>query len=124
MIIEPNYGLKCHCGYKILPKNVIAITLFGHIFFRMSEEEFMKYLETNTGVRTMHHEYLHVLQAESFKTRYLGFYIYYLYYYFKGIFGDGLNRDMAYYHIPFEQEAYEKEGFLDYRETHWRDYIG
>lgn len=122
MRVEPYYELKCHTGYKILPKDILAITLFGHIFFRMSDEEFDEYLETHEGKATMHHEYIHVLQGRSFRT-WIGFYIVYLYYYFKNLIVEKMDSFDAYLDIPFEKEAFENEYDFDYMKTEWKKYI-
>ena len=68
------------------------------------------------------HERIHMLQAESFKTKYFGFYCYYIGYWIKNLFKYGFNMD-AYDNIPFEREAYANELNFEYNETHWRDYV-
>ena len=68
-------GLKCHWNFWLLPEDFRAITLFGHIFFNISKEELRKYLNKKSAIKTMRHEKIHVVQAQSFKTKYLGFYI-------------------------------------------------
>lgn len=124
--IEVN-GLKCHWNFKLLSKDFIAITLFGRIFFRMSKEELVEYLKTSRGKRTINHERIHTLQAKSFKTKYLGFYIYYIWYWMKNISKYGLINELeyhqAYYNIPFELEAFSKEVDFDYDKSEWRNYI-
>jgi len=124
MIIEPNYGLKCHGGYKILPEDVLAITLFGHIFFRMTDEELETYASTRAGILTMHHEFIHTLQGKSFILGYLTFYILYVFYYITNLFRYEFDTSKAYFNIPFEREAYAMEYDLDYRTTDWKKYIG
>lgn len=115
-------GLKCHWNFWLLPKRFIAITLFGHIFFNISKEEVYKYLITKKGKITLNHERIHTIQAKSFKAKYLGFYIYYLYYWIKNLFKYGVKDIVAYKNIPFELEAYDKEYDFDYNETNWRKY--
>lgn len=113
-------GLKCHFNFKLLPKDFLAITLFGHIFFRPSRDEVMSDYDVD---ETLNHERIHVLQAQSFKTKYFAFYIIYLWYWIIGLFKWGCKNNASYYHIPFEREAYLNETNYDYNETHWRDYI-
>ena len=124
--IEVN-GLKCHWNFKLLSKDFIAITLFGHVFFRMSKEELEEYLKTIRGRWTINHERIHTLQAKSFKTKYLGFYLYYIWYWIKGLckygFINEFKHHTAYYNLPFEAEAFSKEVDFDYDESKWRNYI-
>lgn len=115
-------GLKCHWNFWLLPKSFRAITLFGHIFFNISKDELKEYLNKKSAIRTMRHEKIHVVQAESFKTKYLGFYIYYLYYWIKNLFKYGVKDHIAYRNIPFEREAFDREN-TDVFESRWRDYI-
>jgi hypothetical protein len=100
-------GLKCHWNFWLLPKDFIAITLFGHIFFNVGKEELRKYLNTERAQQTIRHEHIHVLQAESFKAKYLTFYILYLYYWVRNLFVHGLGNHIAYRNIPFEREAFQ-----------------
>lgn len=111
-------GVKVHSGFKLLPKDVIAITLFGHIFFRMSMDKLIDYLCSDIGRVTINHEKIHVVQAESFKLKYLTFYALYLWHWFKNLFKAG----DAYENIPFEREAYANEYDFLYNETHWQSY--
>jgi hypothetical protein len=115
-------GLKCHWNFWLLPKSFRAITLFGHIFFNISKDELKEYLNKKSAIRTMRHEKIHVVQAESFKTKYLEFYIYYLYYWIKNLFKYGVKDHIAYRNIPFEREAFDREN-TDVFESKWRDYI-
>lgn len=121
MAIE-KYGLKFHANFFLLPKRFGAITLFGHVFSNKSKAVLERYLNTFQGKRLANHERIHTLQAESFKTGYLGFYCYYLGYWIGNLFSDGFNIN-AYYNIPFEKEAYENQYDFNYCETHWRDYV-
>lgn len=116
------YGIKFHSDFKLLHKNFGAITLFGHVYTRKTKEELEKWLESYSGKVMTNHERIHMLQAKSFKTRYFGFYIYYLMYWIKNLYKYGFNMK-AYYNIPFELEAYDNEFDFRYTETHWKDYI-
>jgi len=118
-IKDPYYGLPCHTDFKLLPKYFLCITLFGHLFYNISEDELKSRLKTHKGHVDMHHEYLHTLQADSFKTKYFGFYLYYLYYWVKNLFKYGTKDHKAYLNIPFERECYTMETELDYEETQW-----
>ena len=70
----------------------------------------------------VNHERIHMLQAKTFKTRYLGFYIYYLWYWFIGLFKYGVKYNASYYNIPFEKEAYTNEGDFNYNKSVWQTY--
>ena len=71
--IETN-GVKFHWGFKLLPKDFVAITLFGHVFSNLSKNELEEYLSTKRGKETVNHERIHILQAKSFKLKYFTFY--------------------------------------------------
>lgn len=115
-------GLKCHWNFWLLPKRFRAITLFGHIFFNCSKEEMIKYLNSARGKITLNHERIHTLQAESFKTKYLGFYIYYLAFWIRNLFVYGLKDITAYENIPFEREAVDKSLDFSYSKSNWFNY--
>ena len=115
-------GLKVHWDFKLLPTDFDTITLFGHIYSVRSKEDLRSYLKTYSGQRVINHERIHMLQAESFKFKYLTFYILYIWYWFIGLFKYGCKDNESYYHIPFEREAYANEDNFEYNETHWRDY--
>jgi hypothetical protein len=115
-------GLKCHWNFWLLPKSFRAITLFGHIFFNMNKEDLLAYLQTSRANQTMRHERIHVLQAESFKTKYFAFYVLYLYYWIKNLFVYGCKNHIAYRNIPFEREAFQNQHLQDYQTSHWKDY--
>ena len=115
-------GLKVHWDFKLLPTGFNSITLFGHIYNVRSKEDLRSYLKTNSGKQTINHERIHMLQAESFKFKYLTFYILYIWYWFIGLFKHGCKNDESYNHIPFEREAYAHENDFEYNETHWKDY--
>lgn len=122
MAFIEKYGIKFHWNFKLLHRSFGAITLFGHVFIRKSKEALIKWLDTFSGRKMANHERIHTIQAESFKTKYLGFYCYYLGYWVKNLFIYGPNMD-AYRNIPFEREAYANELNFEYNETHWRDYV-
>ena len=115
-------GLNYHSNFFLLPKGYLAITLFGHIFFNKDKEYVENLLESYEGRIVMNHEYIHVLQAQSFKTKYLGFYVYYLWYWFIGLFKYGTKKYASYKNIPFEREAYAHENDFWYKETNWKNY--
>lgn len=115
-------GIKVHWNFKLLPKGFEAITLFGNIFFRDSKEYVLSIIDTYEGRITINHERIHMLQANSFKTRYFGFYLFYIYYWIAGLFKYGLKDDISYAYIPFEIEAYENQENFNYEESHWKDY--
>lgn len=115
------YGIKFHPNFKLLLPQFSAITLFGHVFTKKTEIELKRYLETHRGHIMANHEFIHILQANTFKTKYLGFYLYYIYYWIKNLFVWGPNMK-AYYAIPFEQEAYQNEDNFNYCESNWKNY--
>ena len=115
-------GIKFHWNFKLLAPGFRAITLFGHVFTRMSKSELEDYLKTYDAKVTANHERIHMMQADSFKLKYFTFYIKYLYYWVKNLFELGCKNNIAYYNIPFEREAYKNERDFDYKETHWKDY--
>ena len=114
--------IKVHWGCKILPEGFEAITLFGHISDVRPKDELKEFLNTEYGKRMVNHERIHMLQAESFKTRYFGFYLVYLWYWIIGLFKFGVKENASYYNIPFEREAYKNEQNFEYNESHWKDY--
>lgn len=54
-------GIKCHWNFKLLPPSFLAITLFGHVFFRNNKEFLEKYLNSYNGEVTINHESIHIL---------------------------------------------------------------
>lgn len=116
-------GIKCHWNFKLLEKGYMAITLFGHIFFRDSKEFVEKYLNTRRGEITVNHERIHMLQADTFKTKYFGFYVYYLWYWITGLFKYGITKYASYMQIPFEKEARANQEDMNYSKSNWRKYI-
>ena len=116
-------GIKCHWNFKLLEKGYMAITLFGHIFWRDSKEFVEKYLNTRRGEITVNHERIHMLQADTFKTKYFGFYMYYLWYWIIGLFKYGITKYASYMQIPFEKEARANQEDMNYSKSNWRKYI-
>jgi hypothetical protein len=115
-------GIKVHWNFKLLPSGFEAITLFGHIFDNRPKDDLYEFLTKYWGGKIMvNHERIHILQAESFKTKYFGFYVYYLWYWFIGLFKYGA--DESYHNIPFEREAYKNEMNFNYNESVWKSYI-
>ena len=94
------YGLKHHPNFFLLFPGFRAITLFGHVFYR-----------------------IHVLQAKSFKLGYFSFYCRYLYQWVKNLFKYGIKGHIAYDNISFEREAYINERNFEYNENKWRNYL-
>ena len=92
--------------------SVYAITLFPFIILSEEVDEF-----------TMNHELIHFEQQKELFV--VGFYALYVYDFIKGMI-KYKNKDMAYYLIRFEQEAYNYESDLGYivdREKNaWREY--
>ena len=122
------YGLTWHSNFKLLPSSFFAITLFGHVFSNYDTEK-LKFILTNStfGRDAANHESIHVMQANSFKTKYFAFYILYLYFWLKNIFIFGTKNNKAYYNIPFEKEAYANEKNYNYNEevnfvSQWKKY--
>ena len=115
------YGIVFYSDFKLLFKGHSAITLFGKVFTNKTYEELDKWLNTSTGRRVARHERIHMLQAETFKTKYLGFYIYYIGYWIKNLFKYGRGKE-AYYEIPFEKEAYTNQYKENYTKSDWKSY--
>lgn len=115
-------GLKCHWNFWLLPKRFLAITLFGHVFFNISKEKVKRHLLSRAGKNTIQHERIHTLQADSFKTKYLGFYLYYIAYWVRNLFVYGVKDIDAYRNIPFEREAFANDHLEDYGPSKWREY--
>ena len=71
----------------------------------------------------LNHETIHIHQQKELLV--IGFYLLYLFYYLVG-YVKYKDKQMAYYMIPFEQEAYENDQNLDYlkdrRPYSWRKY--
>lgn len=116
-------GIKVHWGFKLLPSGFEAITLFGHVFDVRPREDLELFLYSYQGQVMVNHEFIHMLQAKSFRLKYFSFYIYYLWYWFVGLFKYGAKNNASYYYIPFEREAYANEKDFNYVESHWKDYI-
>ncbi len=92
--------------------SVYAITLFPFIILSEEVDEY-----------TMNHELIHFEQQKELFV--VGFYVLYVYDFIKGVIKYN-NKDMAYYMIRFEQEAYNYESDLGYivdREKNaWKQY--
>tara|TARA_Y100000592_G_scaffold41510_1_gene65769 strand:- start:5590 stop:5928 length:339 start_codon:yes stop_codon:yes gene_type:complete len=92
--------------------SVYAITLFPFIILSEEVDEY-----------TMNHELIHFEQQKELFV--VGFYALYVYDFIRGMIKYG-NKDMAYYLIRFEQEAYNYESDLGYiidREKNaWKEY--
>ena len=120
--ITPLYGIRCHYGAWWLGRRFEAITWFGRIYFNCNEQKLKEKLLSPEMVRTERHERIHLMQVKTFRTRYFGFYIYYIYFWLKAILRYR-NRMKAYYATPFEREAYCCENIENYQESKWREYI-
>tara|TARA_B100001094_G_C17706571_1_gene565241 strand:+ start:60 stop:398 length:339 start_codon:yes stop_codon:yes gene_type:complete len=92
--------------------SVYAITLFPFIILSEEVDEY-----------TMNHELIHFEQQKELFV--VGFYALYAYDFFKGMI-KYKNKDLAYFLIRFEQEAYAHQNDLGYivdREKHsWKEY--
>ena len=92
--------------------DVYAITIFPFI---ISKEQMSE--------TVLNHETIHIHQQKELLV--IGFYLHYLFYYLVG-YVKYKDKQMAYYMIPFEQEAYENDQNLDYlkdrRPYSWRKY--
>lgn len=121
MFIE-KYGLKHHPNFFLLAPGFRAITLFGHVFYRMNKEQLERYLERESAKVTANHERIHILQAKSFKLGYFSFYCRYLAEWIRNLFVYGFRDHIAYDNISFEREAYQNQYNFDYNETNWREY--
>ena len=92
--------------------NIGAITLWPFVISR-----------TSFNKRVLDHEKIHIRQQQEMLV--IGFYIMYVYYWLCGYL---VHRDsqIAYFSIPFEQEAYEKEHDENYLHNRpfwaWRQY--
>tara|TARA_Y100001970_G_scaffold273158_1_gene370924 strand:+ start:4149 stop:4487 length:339 start_codon:yes stop_codon:yes gene_type:complete len=103
---------------SVIPKllsvfiNIGAITLWPFIICR-----------SRLDLHLLNHESIHIKQQQELLL--VGFYFLYVYYWLKGLWRFWDAR-LAYYSIPFEQEAYEHEYDLNYLENRkfwaWRHY--
>lgn len=118
----PVYGIRCHYGAWWLSRRFEAITWFGHIFFNCTKDELAKKLLSPDMQRTERHEHIHLMQAKTFRTRYFGFYLFYIYFWLRALV-HYRNRMKAYYAIPFEREAYSCEKIENYSKSNWKEYI-
>ena len=98
---------------KVAPINIWAIAFGLWVWCRGELSE-----------KTKRHECIHFQQ--QLELLFVGQWILYILYYFKGLAITKSPKD-AYYHIPFEQEAYEhesEEGYLQNRKRYaWIKYI-
>lgn len=117
----PIHNIRCRYGAWWLGHNYEAITWFGTIWFNCTKTELQKKLNNPDFARTERHEYIHLLQAKSFKTKYLGFYLYYIAYWLRNLI-KFRNTYSAYLNIPFEKEAYANENDNSYQQSRWRNY--
>lgn len=121
------YGLTFHSNSWLCPKKFLGITLFGHVFTYKKIHQLEEYLATPNGHRFANHEAIHILQSKSFKTSWVGFYLYYIWYWFMNLFKYGFTKN-SYYNIPFEREAYANEWVWSYidgiKESNWKKYKG
>lgn len=73
--------------------------------------------------RLLNHEEIHTAQMKE--DGYIWFYLSYLFFWIRNLFFFGFNHD-AYRNIPYEREAYEKEGDPDYLKKRepfaWKEY--
>jgi len=88
---------------KLFPKDVEAVALFGHCFFRDSEQDTHPYL--------INHELIHCYQIK--RDGILRFYFKYIKDYIM-LRLKGHNHTQAYLSIPYEIEAYANQKNLDY----------
>ena len=116
-------GIKIKCDCKVLPpKGYSAITLFGTVYTRRSEETVQRYLETENGKQWINHEWIHILQKQSLHSWIL-FYILYLFYFFKMWPFCTTSWNVAYHTIPFELESYINQSDLEYDKSKWKKYV-
>lgn len=120
-LLTPRFGIPCYARKWIFFKQFEAITWFGTIHFNCSRDELARKMSSPAMLRTERHEHIHILQAQTFRTRYLGFYFFYLYYWFRNVLRLGFTLN-AYFDIPFEREAYANDNLDNYPESHWRQY--
>ena len=118
------HGICWHSNFWILLPKFGAITLFGCVFTRKKNDVLKRYLTTFGAQIVGMHERWHILQSKDFKTRWLGFYTYYLYYWVRNLFKDPKH---AYKKIPFEAEAYDmadgKRIDPEGKTSNWKSYI-
>lgn len=101
-------GLKIKTSSRLLPPpGYVAITLFGKILMRKTEQDALKYFNTIRGKTMLSHEYIHIKQYEDVGS-WLKFYILYIWYFLK-LYICTFNWKMSYYTVPFEAEAYAKQ---------------
>lgn len=99
------YGIDFYSNFWLLPKKFLAITLFGKVFSNKNTEELKQIIESSKGLKLAYHEGWHITQSKDFKLGWVGFYVYYIAYWFRNLF---MYPSRAYRMIPFEREAYDK----------------
>jgi len=99
--------IKAPIFIKIITFNfATAITLYPFIFISQNEKEYGSRFEI-----LLNHEKIHLEQQKELFI--IGFYILYLFHYFKNLLKLKKHR-ISYYNIPFEKEAYSNENNLLY----------
>lgn len=101
---------------KFIPfRGYLAINLFGVVFIRRNKDWWNKNKNTRYIKIVLNHERIHTIQANRYKTKWLAFYIIYLYHWIINLFRYNFNNTAAYYSIPFEIEAFKNETNFDYK---------
>lgn len=94
--------------------NIRAITIYPFIIFRGKTDE-----------QTINHERIHIVQQRELLV--LPFYLLYVWYWLINLLVYKETSRIAYYNIPFEQEAYTNDGNLGYlvkrKSFSWRNYF-
>lgn len=116
-------GMRLKCDCKILPpKGYSAITLFGTVYTKKTEEEIDWYLLTINGKKWLNHERIHCEQKKETHNSWVVFYLLYLWYFFKMWPFCTANWSLAYATIPFEMEAKQNEHKMGYT-SKWMSYV-
>lgn len=101
---------------KYIPaKGYKAITLFNTIFVRYECKNRFTYIDSN-------HEHIHQCQAYDFGIGFFGYFIFYIWYLLEWLLKlpAGLFGYKVYKSISFEQEAYENQTDMNYRQNRKR----
>lgn len=96
--------MKCHYAsplLKLFPRDTLAVTLFGHVFFR----------DADPPQWLRNHERIHCDQMKRDGT--LKFYLTYVLSYYKNLRA-GQDSLTAYKNIPYEAEAYANQHDEEY----------
>lgn len=116
-------GMRLKCDCKILPPpGYSAITLFGTVYTKKTEEEIDWYLTTDNGKKWLNHERIHCEQKKATHNSWIVFYILYLWYFFKMWPFYTTTWKLAYATIPFEMEAKQNENDMKYT-SKWKEYV-